>query len=113
MVRIAGTQQVSGDPIHFNQLINTHLVEANASGVLAVRLDATGQLDALAAGGLSLFRGGGLELNLDVPLDLALWRDARSQWCGVVQDSDAAIPRTLLNLTTNWLRVASPVPLSP
>jgi hypothetical protein len=111
VVLVAGTHQISGDPIHFNQLVNGHPVEANATGVFAVRLDAAGHLDALAAGGLRRFRGGGLDLTLEAPLDVALWRDARDQWHGVVQDSSAAIPRKLSNLTSNWLRLASPTPL--
>ncbi|MCX7047540.1 MAG: hypothetical protein NTX50_18905 [Candidatus Sumerlaeota bacterium] len=108
---LAGAQQVSGDPLHFNQPVNGCPVEANAIGVLAVRLDAAGQLEALAAGGLSLFRGGGLELALDSPLDVALWRDAQGQWRGVAQDGGAALPPALLKVTANWLRLAAPAPL--
>ena len=108
MIWLAGAERVAGDAIEINQPVNGHTLAAKATGVLAVRLDSSGKLQALAAGGLSRFQGGGLNLQLESPLDLALWRDAAGRWQGVVLDCAGPVPPALLQLTTSWQRRATP-----
>ncbi len=108
VVWLAGEHQLTGDPIALRQRLDGHSLEARAVGMLAVRLDAAGKLEALAAGGLSRFRCGGVDLSLDPPLDLALWTDAQGRRHGVVQGGEDALPQALLELTPHWLRLAVP-----
>jgi hypothetical protein len=112
MIWLAGAEQLAGDAIEVNQAVNGHTITAKATGVLAVRLDQSGQLEALAAGGLSRFHGGGLNFAPDPPLDLALRRDADGRWQGVVQDCAGPVPPTLLQFTTAWQRRLTPLPLA-
>lgn len=110
-VWLAGSHAVTGDPITLREVMRGVPVEAKAVGLLAIRLDAAGKLEALAAGGLSHFRGGGLELNLASPLDLAFWNDRQGRQHGVVQGAQSTVPEALRRLTPDWLRLAAPVPL--
>jgi len=112
-VWLAGQRRVTGDPIEVRQAVAGQPIEARSVGVLAVRFDLSGRLAALAAGGLSRFRGGGLELQLEPPLDLAVWREGNGPWRGVLQNAGPAIPVALTRLTTNWMFLASPTPVPP
>lgn len=57
----------------------------------------------------------GLEISLDTPLDLALWRDAEGRVRGVVQGIDGPLPRALTRITKDWqvLEVPPPLPEPP
>jgi hypothetical protein len=105
-VWLAGTEQVAGDPIALAVSAPAPFA-AQAVGLLAVRFDKKGRLDALAASRLSRFRGGGVSLELDPPLDVALWHDAAGRIRGVVQDCVGPVPAPLLALCTNWLRLTA------
>lgn len=108
VIWLAGVERLAGDVIEVRQPVKGRTITAKAPGVLAVRLDRSGQFEALAAGGLSRFVGGGLNLVLDPPLDLALWRGADGQWQGVVQDCPGPVPTALLRITKSWQRRATP-----
>ena len=112
VIWVAGAQRLVGDAIEVSQLLNDHLITAKATGVLTVRLDKTGQLEALAAGGLSRIQVDALSLVLDPPLDLALRRDASGRWQGLVQDLVGPVPPALLRLTSAWERRATPPPVA-
>ena len=112
MIWLAGVEQLGGDDIEVSQPVNGHSISAKATGVLAVRLDKSGQLEALAAGGLRRFQGGGFDLVLDPPLDLALGHDAGGRWQGMIQGGVGPVPPTLLQLTTNWQRRVTPSPIA-
>jgi hypothetical protein len=112
VIWLAGVTRLAGDAIEVNQPVNGHTVTAKAGGVLGVRLDQAGQLEALAAGRLSRFQGGGLNLVLDPPLDLALWRDASGRWQGVIQDGAGPVPPPLFQLTKAWQRRVTPQPVA-
>jgi len=112
VIWLAGVERLAGDAIEISQPLNGHNIAAKATGVLAVRLDQSGKLESLAAGGLSRFQGCGLDLQLDPPLDLALWRDAGGRWQGVVQDCAGSVPPGLLRLTTAWQRRVTPPPIT-
>ena len=43
-----------------------------------MRLDKDGKLEAVAAGAMKSFRGGGVAIELPERIDLALWRDAKA-----------------------------------
>ena len=100
-----------GDPIRQTLVIDGHNVAVDALGIVAVRLDATGQVEAFAAGGLKSVSAPGLQLDLTERTDLALWRDAKGTWHGVLQGVDEPVPAVLAARTTDWLRLAMPTPL--
>ncbi len=74
----------------------------------AVRLDKSGKVTALAAGGLTYFKRGNYIINLKKPTDLALWKNGNRDWLGVIQDWKGAVPDNLLKLTKNWLKIYTP-----
>ncbi len=71
-------------------------VSASATGLLACRFDADGNIIALAAGALRNFEGGGLAISMTDPTDLALWRDDSGQWHGVIQAKENRLPDGLI-----------------
>jgi len=105
IIQAAGTYDVAGDPIQSNIKIDDH-------SVTFVRLDNEGRVQALAAGGLKYFKAGNFEINLDQRVDLALWRNERGMWRGVLQGWTGEILAPLLAITRDWLRLDVPVPLS-
>jgi hypothetical protein len=108
---IAGTNRVSGDPIRKDTLINNHHVSVDAIGVVGIRFDKAGKLDALAASDLRYFEGGGLVIALDNPIDVALWKDQKGKWAGVIQaDKKGEIPDELAKITDQWRWLKLPVP---
>ncbi len=111
---IAGTNRVSGDPIRKDTLIHNHLVSFDAIGVVGIRLDETGKLDALAASDLSHFIGGGVTIDLDNRTDIALWKNQDGKWEGVIQsEKQGEIPDELERITDRWTWLKLPVPPSP
>ena len=110
MILVAGTNNVSGDPIQSEFEVQGKKVSFDAIGVAAVRLDSNGNPEALAAGSLKSFRSENFEINLDERLDLALWIDQNGQWNGVVQGFNGTIPQELLRITRNWKRLGLPEP---
>jgi frataxin-like iron-binding protein CyaY len=113
-VVVAGDEkEPAGLPIKTTLTVGSHKVTFDAIGIAAVRLSPTGQLEALAAGGLKSFRGGGANLDLPDRADLALWRDGQGVWQGVLQGVDGPVPAALLTKCPNWLRLACPVPYRP
>jgi hypothetical protein len=106
-------KQPAGLPINTTLTVAGHEVTLDAIGIAAVRLSPAGQLEALAAGGLKSFRGGGVALDLPARADIALWRDRQGAWQGVLQGLDGSVPPPLLSLCPKWLRLAYPVPYRP
>ncbi len=110
VIHVAGTHDVSGDPIRTEFKIKNHPVSIDAVGVAAVRLDDKGDLQALCAGSLKSFKTGNFEINLDERMDLALWMDDEGQWKGIIQGWQGAIPEELKKITDNWERLNLPEP---
>jgi hypothetical protein len=110
IIHVAGTENISGDTIQTAFKVNGYDVFVDAVGVASVRLDEDGNLEALAAGGLQLFRTGDLEIRLNERTDLALWKNAGGKWQGVIQGWDGAVPDALLKITPDWIRLKVPVP---
>jgi len=101
-VIVAGELNSSGDQIHERLIIKGHPVEIEAIGVAGIRMRNDGTLDALAAGGLTRFSGGGIEITLKNPVDLALWRKGDGSFQGVVSRKPDKLPAELLAVTTEW-----------
>jgi hypothetical protein len=112
LIQVAGSDNVSGDPIRSVITIKGHKVFFDAIGLAAVRLDEDGNLQAMAAGGLKSFKTGNFSIHLDEPFDLAVWKNNQGEWAGVIQGLAGDIPLQLLELTRNWARIDLPVPLS-
>jgi len=110
LIQLAGTRNVSGDPIISTRNINGHHVNFDAIGVAAVRLGKDGTVEALAAGGLKSFIGPGLNISLDARVDLALWLKEGGKREGVIQGWEGDLPAELVELTGDWSRLDFPVP---
>jgi hypothetical protein len=78
-----------------------------------VRLDKDGKLEALAAGGLKRFAVGKTKIELPQRIDVALWKDTKGVWQGVLQDYAGDVPKDLNAITAHWLRLSVPRPLEP
>ncbi|HRZ80836.1 MAG TPA: sialidase family protein [Candidatus Hydrogenedentes bacterium] len=107
VVFLNGKTDAAGDPISGTFQVAGQNIQAEARGLLAVRLTADGKVDALAAGGLERFTGGGLSLDLDTPTDLAYWHDG-GRPKGALQDAAGPLPASLAALTGDWLRLETP-----
>ncbi len=110
IICIAGTNDISGDPIQKEFKVGEYTVSFDAVGIAAVRLDEKGNPEALAGGSLKFFKCGNFEINLDERLDIALWLDDEGQWKGIIQGLDGEIPQALVGITDNWQRINLPVP---
>ncbi len=107
IIRAAGRHDVMGDPIRETLRVHDRDIAVEAVGLMAVRLDAAGQVEALAGGALTSFEGPGLSLCLNPPVDIALWRTEEG-WEGVIQGLDGPIPPELETLTSRWTRLRMP-----
>ena len=111
VIVVAGEQDMLGDPIRQTLAIDGHEVAVDALGIVAVRLDAKGQVEAFAAGGLKSVTAPGLTIELPQRADLALWRDEKGVWQGVLQGLDGPIPPVLQARAAHWQRLSVPTPL--
>lgn len=109
-VFLAGESNVAGDPIRGNFDISGCQVEVDAVGILAVRLTSDGSVDALAAGGLKRFKGGGLSLEFETPVDFAYWHDKAGNAKGALQNWSGPVPEFLFALAKDWLQLSTPTP---
>jgi hypothetical protein len=110
-VVVSGAEAAAGDAIQRTISIAGHDVAVDAIGLVAIRLDKQGHVNALAAGGLKSLSAGDLQIELAERVDLALWRDSQGRIHGVLQDWPGPVPAALTKLTDAWQRLAVPVPL--
>jgi len=108
VIHASGEHSVMGDPIQKTFEINGHHVTFDAIGIAAVRLTEQGQLEAIAAGGLKSFQGGGLEIFLPDRVDVALWKDNSGVWQGILQGHEGVVPEALQMICKNWIRLKVP-----
>ena len=108
----SGEKDVLGDPIQKTIQINGQAVTFDAVGVAAVRLSKSGQVEAIVAGGLKLFRIGDMTVEMPERADVALWRDSNGGWQGVLQGHDGPVPDALARITPTWKRLRLPILLS-
>jgi uncharacterized protein (TIGR02145 family) len=106
LVQASGEQAGAGDPIRTIRKIGGKEVEFDAVGIAAIRLDKQGAVEALAAGELKYVRCGAFELNLPQRLNVALWKNEKGHWEGVVQGGQ--VPAELLKLTNDWTLLQTP-----
>ena len=111
LIQIAGTNDAAGDIIDSKMKVGKYDVTFNAVGVAAVKLDEKGNVQALAAGGLKSFKTQDFVIQLNEPVDLALWRTDDGRFKGVIQGLKGEVPSQLLAITKDWLRLTLPVPL--
>ena len=108
---VSGAGSAAGDAIQRTIRMEGHAVVVDAEGLLAIRFDNQGRVEALAAGGLKSLDAGQLKIELTERVDLALWRDDRGRFHGVLQDCAGAVPAALARLCDDWQRLAVPAPL--
>ena len=109
VARIKGASpDPTGDPIEGAIVSNGAAVRYAAKGVCAVRAE-QGEVMAFAAGGLRFAQGPGLELKLEVPIDVALVK-RNGRWRGLIQVPSAgtSVPRELASLTDDWRILVQP-----
>jgi hypothetical protein len=108
-VFLSGKTDAAGDPISGTFEVSGQKVTVEARGILAVRLSADGQVDALAAGGLKQFTSDKLSLQFNTPLDITYWHDADGLPKGALQNGPEQLPDALAALTKDWARLNTPV----
>jgi hypothetical protein len=84
----------------------------DAVGVAAVRLGKTGKVEAMAAGGFKMFKAADMTVELPERADVALWRDGKGRWHGVLQEWHGPVPAALAAITGDWVRLSVPEPLA-
>jgi hypothetical protein len=109
-IELAGQDHVSGDTIRSTRKIHGFPVTFDAVGVIAIRLDEEGRVEAMAAGDLRSIQASNLEIALEERMDVAFWINKQGKWEGVIQGWEGDIPPVLLELTGAWSRLAVPVP---
>ncbi|HNX54014.1 MAG TPA: hypothetical protein PKO30_00410 [Prolixibacteraceae bacterium] len=110
IIHVAGTKQVSGDTIRTEFKIDKFAVSLDAVGVAAIRLDKSGNVKTFAASSLKHLKTGNFEINLGNRIDVALWKDEKDEWQGVIQSENPVIPNELLAITKNWVHLSLPTP---
>ncbi len=105
LVIASGAEDVRGDRITKTLEAGGCVIDVDAIGMAAVRVDPGGRVEALACGGLRRFKAGELAIELDEPLDLALWRGPGGAWKGAVLALGGALPAALTDLTDDWQRI--------
>lgn len=106
-IAASGKSDVMGDPIKKHFLIDGRKVYVDAIGVVGVRFDKSGMLQALACGGLKSFKACSVEIRLPERLDIALFKE-NGQWRGIIHGDSREIPVDLVRFTTNWTFVKQP-----
>jgi len=110
-ILLAGAKQVTGDPIQTSFDVGGRPVNVDAVGVVGIRLTSAGRLDAFAAGGLKRLEAGDLKIELPERVDVAFWHDEQGSTHGVLLGWHGPVPKALVSLTDDWLRIELPKPL--
>ncbi len=106
-IEASGLTNVMGDPIKKHFLIDGRKVYVDAIGIVGIRFDKSGKLQALACGGLKSFKTGSTEINLPERQDIALFNE-NGQWQGIIHGDNKKIPADLSKFTNNWRIVKQP-----
>ena len=109
-VRISGRKEPAGDPIHETFIWQGHAVTVDAVGIVAIRFESDGKVEAFAAGGLKSLKTEGLEIALPERTDLAFRTDHEGRTRGVVQGLTDPVPEALRAVAADWQRLAVPSP---
>lgn len=111
LIQVAKKNNPAGEVIRSSKKMGKHTVTFDAVGITAVRLDKDGRVEALAAGGLKHFKTGDFVVDLEQRTDLALWKNEKGEFEGIIQGDEREIPERLLAITNNWKVLRIPVPL--
>jgi hypothetical protein len=101
-----GGHDPAGDPIDETFYCGNRKVAVRAAGVFAIRFNASGGIDALAASCLRHLDAGSTHIDLDTGLDVAVWHNAKGESEGVVQRA-ADVPVAVRTLAARWTRIDS------
>ena len=114
-VWIAAEKNALGDPISLNGATvrladgkDSPPISVDANGVFAVRFDAEGALDAVAAAELKALKIGDFAVEIPDaeiagdPVDVAIWRRPDGRLRGVFQRRENALPPSLEGLVDDW-----------
>lgn len=114
IIHVAGTYDVSGDPIKLDYTHEGKKIKTDAIGVVAFRFGNQNSLEAFVAGGLKYLESDNFKIELNERIDIALWKNSKNKWEGVIQSERPSIPDELKGITENWtlLRVPSPPPVN-
>lgn len=104
---ISGEHNLLGDAIVQKINIDGQQVAIDAIGVAGVRMNAKGEVEALACGGLKIFQSAGLSIRLEHRADIALIKRS-GKWKGIIHSNSAEIPASLLTITPDWIIVRVP-----
>ncbi|MEN6357891.1 MAG: hypothetical protein ABFD83_12510 [Armatimonadota bacterium] len=107
-VFVSAENDPEGDPIIETISIGGHQIDIDTIGLSAVKLDADGNVLAVAAGGLKLLSGGGLDIRLEDRVDIALWKDEQDNMHAAIQGLYGEIPDSLAEITTDWTILSLP-----
>jgi hypothetical protein len=75
LVFASGQENVAGDHLAVDVMLHERRVQADATGIFAIRLNEDGALEALAAAGLQTLRIGQRQCSFDEPVDIAVRRN--------------------------------------
>lgn len=110
LIQVAAAHNGTGDTIRSKMKMGKYDVTLDAVGVAGIRLDKNGNLEAVAAGGLRSVQAGNFKLVLNERTDLALWKNEKGEWEGVLQGWSGEIPASLKAITSRWQRLDLPAP---
>lgn len=112
LILISGEHNLMGDRINRSVKIDGRPVYFDAIGVAAVRLNETGDVVALAGGGLKSFRSEGFGFELPERTDVVLYKE-NGKWKGIVQGFEGPLPKALTRITKDWIRLKLPERYNP
>ena len=108
IVWVSGENCSAGDPIELNNETvvsndgtRTNRVSMKCTGIGACRFDDKGAFEALAAAELTYFKADDIQIELQTPTDIVLWRD-NSGWHGIFQTKTNELPEVLKKITSDW-----------
>lgn len=104
---VSGENHALGDLIFRKLDIAGQQLDVDAIGVVGIRLNKQGDVEALACGGLKSLKVGSFSLNLAERADIALIKEDE-KWKGIIHCNNNAVPDALLALTADWQIVNLP-----
>jgi hypothetical protein len=111
VILASGEKEVMGDTLRQTISVAGHQVTFDAIGVASVRLNKSGAVQAIACGGLHKFASDNMVIELAQRIDMAMWRDQKGQWQGVVQGCSGQVPEALSRFTNKWIKLCVPTAL--
>ncbi len=105
VILASGEKSVLGDTIIKTFTVDDKQVTVDGVGIAAVRFDKSGNIEAMAVGGMKSFTTNGINIVMPERADVALWRNKDGKWEGVLQGYKGKLPEALKAITRNWVRI--------